>query len=196
MAGRVAEQRLRHRVPVEQVEMPAEDDRRGLHHSQQPPGAVRHPVRLNVEPGGHRPAGGVGQGQQVPAFAVVEAERTGDRLQDVVGRAYFPALLHALVVVGAQPGQQSDLLTPEPGDLAPAARFQADVVRAQPVSPGAQEITELTSVRMRAAHAASVPRPGPPKVGPADLGNRVRPNGSARPLASSAYRTDTSRSSR
>ena len=63
-----------------------------------------------VLPGGHRPAGGVGQGEQVPALLAVEAERAGEPIQDVVGRAHLPALLHPLVVVGAQPGKQRQLV--------------------------------------------------------------------------------------
>ncbi len=115
----------------------------------------------------------------MPAFLVVEAEGAGERVQDVVGRAYLPALLHPLVVVGAQPGQQGQFLTPQAGHLAPAARLQADVARAQPAAPGAQEGAQLAGVRMRAAHAASVPRRRPPRVGPADLGNRERPRPAA-----------------
>nr|BFE72082.1 hypothetical protein GCM10020092_053830 [Actinoplanes digitatis] len=74
-----------------------------------------------------------------------------------------------------------------------AARLQADVVWAQPAAPGAQEVTELTGVRV--GHAASVPPGRGPEVGPTFLGNRVRPNRLASLLASSVYRTDTPRSS-
>src|SRR5689334_18391898 len=116
------------------------------------------------------------------AFLVVEAERTGERVKDVVGRAYLPSLFHPLVVVGTQPGQQSQLLAPQPGDLAPAARFQADIVRAQPVAPGAQEVSEFTGVRM--GHAASVPPGLASRVGPADLGKGGQPNRLALLLAS------------
>jgi hypothetical protein len=40
-------------------------------------------------------------------------------------------------------------------------------------------------------HAASVPPRSTPRVGPANLGNPLRPNRPALLLASSVYRTDT-----
>jgi len=116
------------------------------------------------------------------ALLVVEAERGGERVQDVVGRAYLPALFHPLVVVGAQPGQQGQFLAAQAGDLAPAARLQADVAGAQPAAPGPQEITELPRVRM--GHAASVPPGRAPKVGLVFLGKRVRPGRAGVALAS------------
>ncbi len=155
--GRVAEQGLGHLVPVEQVQVPAEDDGRGVHDAQQPAGALRHAFRGAVRRGGRGPAGGAGQGEQMPAFGVVEAERAGQRVQDAVGRAYLPALFHPLVVVGAQPGQQRQFLAPQPGHLAPAARLETDVARGDPAATGAQEVAEFAGVRVRAAHTASVP---------------------------------------
>ena len=79
--------------------MPTEHDCRGVHPPQQPPCALRHPLRTALHPGEPRPPGGVGQGEKVPTLIVVELERVGERVQDSVGRSYLATLLHPLATV-------------------------------------------------------------------------------------------------
>jgi hypothetical protein len=58
-----------------------------------------------------------------------EVQRPGEGVENLVGGAHVPSLLHALVVVGTHSGQQGQFLTPQPGHPPARAWLQADVLR-------------------------------------------------------------------
>ena len=108
-----------------------------------------------------RGARGGGEAVQVPGLLGGEVEGAGEGVEDLLGGPDVAALLHALVVVRAHPGQQGQFLTPQPGDAPPRAGFQADVLRPQPGPAGAQELGEFApGVVGHARRTASMPRRG------------------------------------
>ncbi|WIX92120.1 hypothetical protein [Amycolatopsis sp. DG1A-15b] len=73
----------------------------------------------------------------MPGLLGGEVQRPGDGVEDLVGGPHVAALLHALVVGRAHPGQQGQLLAAQSGDAPPRARLQTDVLRPH---PGPQEL--------------------------------------------------------
>lgn len=78
--------------------------------------AVEHPLQ-RLPQGGRRWAGASGQDgwpeevEQVGALGIVELQRSGDGVQDAVGRAGDRPAFELRVVVDADAGEEGDLLT-------------------------------------------------------------------------------------
>ena len=95
----------------------------------------RHPV-LRVA--------GSGEGEQVAALDVVEAQGAGDGVQHRVGDVGVSAALEADVVVHAHPGQLRDLLPPQAWHpAAPGVGRQPGRLRGQTRATGAQEVAQF-----------------------------------------------------
>ena len=78
---------------------------------------------------------------------LVELERTGDRVQHVLGRAPDAAALELRVVLLRDPGQLGDLAATKARDpAAPTERGETDLVRRDPGPPRDQEVTHLAAV--------------------------------------------------
>ncbi|GAA3382058.1 hypothetical protein GCM10020369_02440 [Cryptosporangium minutisporangium] len=89
-------------------------------------------------------------------LGVVEAKRTGERVEDDVGHGTGAALFELDVVVDADARQQSEFLATQAGDAAaPDARRQPDVRRTQPGATGAKVGTEFGTT----VHGGIVPQP-------------------------------------
>lgn len=67
-----------------------------------------------------RGAGRLGELEQVGGGVLVELKRPGDGQQHLVGGVPVAALLQADVIVGADPGEEGDLLTAQARDPAVA----------------------------------------------------------------------------
>lgn len=92
-------------------------------------------------------AGGVAQAQQVCAFSIIEIESVGDGVEDSVGRSCVTSLLEALVVVGAEAGEDGDLLAAKASHAASATGLKPKLLRCRLLPTRAQEQTQLTSCR-------------------------------------------------
>jgi NAD(P)-dependent dehydrogenase (short-subunit alcohol dehydrogenase family) len=81
------------------------------------------------------------------AFGLVQLQRPGQGMQDVVGDPTQIATLHLGVVVDTHPGQERHLLAAQPGD-APVAAIggQAGLLRRHPGPPGGQELADLVAL--------------------------------------------------
>jgi len=89
-------------------------------------------------------AAGPGEGEQVAALSVVEAQGSSDGVQHRVGGVGVPAALEADVVVHAHPGQLRDLLPPQAWHPAsPGVGRQSGCFRGQPRAAGAQEVAQF-----------------------------------------------------
>jgi hypothetical protein len=104
----------------------------------------------------------------VPGLFGGKLQGAGEGVEDLVGGADVTALLHALVVVRADPGQQSQFFAPKPGDTPPRPGFQADLLWGDPSSASAEELGELASGVF--GHGPSVGGGHRERVGPADPG--------------------------
>src|SRR6201996_3173510 len=83
-------------------------------------------------------AGRLGELEQVGGGILVELQRPGDGQQHLVGRMPVAALLEADVVVGADPGEERDLLAPQARDPAVALAGHSRGVGARERSADAQ----------------------------------------------------------
>jgi hypothetical protein len=87
---------------------------------------------------------GPNQVEQVNTFHVVETQRSGNRLEHVLGDTPDVATLELRVVVDADRGQHRHLLAPQPRHTAPAAvSLQARLVRCDPRPTRRQELADL-----------------------------------------------------
>ena len=77
------------------------------------------------------------------AFGLVEAEDSGERVEDLLGGLGRAALLQAYVVVDANSGQVRDLFATQPFDAAAAVGRDADARRVNPGTPGSQESRKI-----------------------------------------------------
>ena len=114
-------------------------------------------------------AAGPGEGEQVAALDVVEAQGAGDGVQHRVGDVGVPAALEADVVVHAHPGQLRDLLAPQAWDpAAPGVGRQPGRLRGQPRAAGAQEVAQFgLALELRGGAPGWRLRAHAPSVGPA-----------------------------
>jgi delta 1-pyrroline-5-carboxylate dehydrogenase len=77
----------------------------------------------------------------VPPLDLVQLQCVGERVEHRVRRAHVPALLQALVVVGAEPGEHRDLLAAQAVDLAARAGFQPQVLGRGALPSRPQEVS-------------------------------------------------------
>src|SRR5271165_5285135 len=130
--------------------------------------SVSESIRYWIPGGTSRRGPGTGDGSspatrnRVLPLIARQHQRPGQRGQHLPRRPWPAALLEPDVVVDGQPGELRDLLLAQPGRAAALAVGQADVARAQPVPPGAQERRELGAVD----HVSSLPPVPPPRVVP------------------------------
>jgi hypothetical protein len=86
-----------------------------------------------------RPAATEGRGCEVAQMGpldIVEAQRSGERLEDLVGDGVLASLLQAAVVVRAEPGEHCNLLFAKTGDPPGAGeRVDPGLRGGQPVAP-------------------------------------------------------------
>ena len=88
---------------------------------------------------------------QVGGGVRVQAQRASDRVEDLGGRVVIAALFQPGVVLGADAGQQRELVAPEAGDAAPPAVGDADLVRSDQFPAGPQVLPDAVY-----AHATTV----------------------------------------
>ena len=103
-----------------------------------------------VQPGAARRR--AGEEVQVVGLGVGQPQRGGDRGQDLGGRPRRAALFEPDVVLGGDVREHCDLLATQTRGPPPRARREADVLRPEPLAPGAQEHPELMLV-----HPPSLP---------------------------------------
>jgi hypothetical protein len=94
---------------------------------------------------------------QVVGRRLVEAQDTGQCLEDLDRRVTVAALLKPQVVVRADPGEQGDLLAPQPGVLlipgtSSIAHLRDNVTGAALTPPG-DELAELNGIAAEATAA-------------------------------------------
>ena len=63
------------------------------------------------------------------SFGVVELQRSGDGVEDLLGGAVDGAAFDLGVVLDAEPGERGDLAASQPGHAPVVAGRQADLVR-------------------------------------------------------------------
>ena len=108
-----------------------------------------------------------GDPEQVRALVVGEPQCARQRREHGRGRALRATLLEAGEVVHRYARELGDLLAAQAGGAPTAPCRQPDVRRAEPVTPGAQALTEIVHTSMMAnATPAKVALPVP---GSADL---------------------------
>jgi hypothetical protein len=90
---------------------------------------------------------------QIAALVLGQPEHPRQAVQDLRGRVDVTSLLQVGVPGGAEPGQHRDLLAAQPGDPAPAAGGQPDLLRGQLRAPGGEEIPDLVAVVGSLLHA-------------------------------------------
>ena len=98
---------------------------------------------------------------QVLVLFILEAQRAGQRVDDRGARPSLPAAFEPRVVVDAHPGERRDLLASQAGRAARAdAGWQARVLRADALAPGAQEASsnQNSPTTMSTPRAADRPR--------------------------------------
>src|SRR4051812_16873013 len=115
-------QRTAERVDGENVHTAVAYERRRARHR------VEHPLNLGPNRGllsaawrAARGPGRTGEVEQVGVLGLVELQRAGDRVQDVLGHAADVALLEPRVPVRADASEHSDLFASQARDAAAAA---------------------------------------------------------------------------
>lgn len=88
-------------------------------------------------------AGGSHEILEVGALVPIEAQRPRDGVQDLVRDAGRVPSLETRVVLDADPGEQGDLVTSQPGDAATSARRQAGRFGGDACSARRQELADL-----------------------------------------------------
>lgn len=90
------------------------------------------------------------------AFGVVELQRAGEGVEDLVGHTGDVAFLQPRVVVGGHPGEQGHFLAAESGHAAAAAvHGHAGLLRAESGAPGGEEFPDLGAVVVHDVHATT-----------------------------------------
>jgi hypothetical protein len=85
----------------------------------------------------------------VRVLRLVELERPADGLEDIVRHATRIAALEARVGLGADAGEQGDLLARQPLDAAgPSVGGQSGTLRREPRAAGGEELADLWSLCM------------------------------------------------
>jgi hypothetical protein len=98
----------------------------------------------------------------VGPFDVIELQRPGDSLEDVLGYAADVAALELCVVLDADPCQHRHLLAAQAGDATPATvGRQADLFRGDPGPAAGQELPDLVHDMRPSDDAATPSRYGP-----------------------------------
>ena len=143
---RVAEQVRGGAVPGEQVEVAAENEC-GQSHCPEHSLRVLGDAILLAAFRGFRLANGACQGHQVAVLRRIETQCVGDRVEQGIGGFRAPALLQTLVVVSAQPGEDGDLLAPQPIHPTTRPRLQAEILRSGSFPTRAEEGSEFSRGR-------------------------------------------------
>jgi hypothetical protein len=138
----VGEQCAGHAVAGQDVPAAADDHGRDVgQRFQHPVQAGPHPLRR------HRAAScasGPGQGKEVVALRIGQAQRPANGVQHGIGRVEAAAALQADVVVHAHPGELGDLLPAQARHAAGTRlRGQAGLFGGDPGPAGAQELPEF-----------------------------------------------------
>lgn len=105
-----------------------------------------HPLCSGVPAGGGAGVRRPGQVEQVSPLGLVELQRPGQGVEDLLGHPAQVAALHADVVVHAHPGQERHLLPAQSLHAAiPAVDRDGGLLRRDPSPAGSQELLDLAA---------------------------------------------------